>query len=370
MIIIAVQSNLIARLDTPDAADALPLTFPRHNRSVPDAIAFALKQKKTKFGAKVLVVSDEFFAQTVRLQSQQIMGLGEAELKSVLAFEVEPFSSIPVADALTAFSEKSSANGFVTYNVLQLAKHDARKIAKTVTAHRARLFGIAHTDTRFDTADKRHIQSELIAIENAAVETPPGIPLIVYGHENRARNLLIAVGAALTLVALSVCGYLYFDQRDELATLKATYEDLRSQQELNRGLKKSVDDLRKKIAALEKTADAPTDSATRTKIAKAWPVLFDALSASFADAAVIRTVTECAQYDIRVEAYAATNEGAEATMAKLAELTADAGWHIIPERIASVSGMPTRGPWRFTFRAMLEGNKKVPLPHHTDYWID
>jgi hypothetical protein len=53
------------------------------------------------------------FVSTVRLARVQVEGLGDAELKSALAYEVEPYSSVPAAEAEVAWRRIESGDAAV-----------------------------------------------------------------------------------------------------------------------------------------------------------------------------------------------------------------------------------------------------------------
>lgn len=101
--------------------------------------------EEPRHAARVLVLSEDVWTQTVELARAAIHGISPLELSRALAFEIEPLSGIPADDAAIAHVRIGSAAGereIVWVSVVRASTRSAVELA--LRARGATLAGIAH----------------------------------------------------------------------------------------------------------------------------------------------------------------------------------------------------------------------------------
>ncbi len=94
---------------------------------------------------RVLLVLESLWTQTVDLPAATVAGLAPAELERLLAYELEPSSGVPAADAaLAALRLAAGPPDAARFTVCLLARAARDELAHEVRAARAKLVGIAH----------------------------------------------------------------------------------------------------------------------------------------------------------------------------------------------------------------------------------
>lgn len=95
--------------------------------------------------ARVVVLRDDLWCQTVELAEASTSGLGAHELQQALSFEVEPMSNMPAVGSRTGYREGArGARGKRSYWVSQASEELVNSIEAQVKRVGSRLVGIAH----------------------------------------------------------------------------------------------------------------------------------------------------------------------------------------------------------------------------------
>jgi hypothetical protein len=227
------------------------------------------------------------FVSTVRLARVQVEGLGDAELKSALAYEVEPYSSVPAAEAEVAWRRIESG--------------DAAVEAFEVAVVRRRKDGVE---------EKLGRCLKPLTFVAAAVLLAAGADYAVMAHE-RARL------------------------EDSLARRLPLQEELDRIDRRAAALRSRADKLR-----LDREAAAKAQSEC-ARLRSAFADFADAVSAIGGES-VLKSVEEGdGEFSLRLEFASVDERSAAAAMAGLTESLARKGWDFIPEGISPAGALGT-----------------------------
>lgn len=241
------------------------------------------------------------FRQQVRMAAVQVAALGDGELAAALAYELEPFSKIPAADAEVAWKETAESNATVKV---------------------------------YDVAVVRRGEN---------------------GHVRKAgssRRLDIAVAAILLVAAGAVAiDWWTVKTRNErlhraLAVQMPLDEELRRLDERKRAMHEEIRTIRQKREAAEAAQDRV--AAMRCAI----PEALGAIATVCGGRIVVKEISSPSPFELEMRAVAVSTENASAIMAQLAETLASRGWHLEPVRLSS---NPAAATTEFTCRLKADG---------------
>lgn len=328
------------------------------------------KTHPIKRGARVLLLSSDFFTQTVRLPAMQTHGLRKDELAAALVFEVEPFSNIPFAQGLAAYTSGSETADVQSWTVLQIARSEIQALQAAVGAAGGRLVGLAHAESAgLAPLPDPELSSRLRAMASQAEAPSAPFPVVfpaATGFGSKGPEL------AACLAFVLVCGAclahaLYTKthvaalrqqaaQREALAACNAQAESV------NASLRSRIDALER--ARAEREATAQTLSRYRT----AWRSLMHGLLDSCDNTLVLQRIDGGALFEVEIGGLSTSEKAPGDYLAQLAERIGGGGWHIQSEALQPVASLGGQGPVRFTFRALLDlpGEARRPPQHaHT-----
>ena len=230
------------------------------------------------------------FKQQVRMAAVQVSGLSAEELKAALAYEVEPFSGIPAAEAEVKFTSVPETDESI------------RVYEVTVTQRK-------RGGAAFSGELERYLK-----------------PAIIF--------------AALVILALAAdFACLYFNG----ASLKseiAKREPL--DQEINR-IKNDAQRMRNETAALraKRAAEAKAQEEVAAK-RSAYPQAFAAIARAFGEKAVLKSFTAGDKdFTMEITAFAVSSEAASAAMTALDAEAKKIGWKFASGEIDAMSGAGT-----------------------------
>lgn len=145
--VILICSDRIARMDF----GAMPRMAPVHRwqaqRLAAQAMEHAIDSALSsggRCGRNVWVLCEDLWTQTLTLPAAAVAGLGEAQLRGALAFELESLSGVGAAESELAYVPGGSEAGGEAFWVTQASKGDVLGIQNAVAAAGGRLRSICH----------------------------------------------------------------------------------------------------------------------------------------------------------------------------------------------------------------------------------
>lgn len=225
------------------------------------------------------------FRQQVRLAAQQVAALGDGELAGALAYELEPFSKIPAADADVAWRETPESNSAVKVYDVAVMPRRAKKSP--------RLLG----------DDARRLDFIVAAVAILAIALVGADCWMLSSRlESARRDAALRIPLDEELRRLDACANAL---REELAALRARRET-------------------------EETAQRRVDA-----LRSAIPDVLGAIASECGGRIVVKEISTAAPYEITLVGVAATVESAADMMARLGDAVAAKGWRLAPGAIAS-----------------------------------
>lgn len=97
-----------------------------------------------KAGHSVWVLCEDLWTQNIELAKGQISGLSPEQIRRALAFEVEPFSGMPVTDSVVGFSESEDRDGMKSFWIAEISLTQREAIHSIVRVAGGQLNGIGH----------------------------------------------------------------------------------------------------------------------------------------------------------------------------------------------------------------------------------
>ena len=240
-------------------------------------------------GAAVPVRDDpSAFRQQVRMAAVQVAGLKPSELEMALAYEVEPSSGIPAAEAEIAF--RLLTDDDPTVRVYEVAIR--RRIGKAAS-----------------------------------------------GGERCVRLLAIVGVVVIALVAVDAARVLWTQSRLSSDVALRLRLDAKVKA-VQREAKDARDEARGVRARREAAAKAQDDVA---RFRAAWPELLEAIASSCGDRAVLTSLSSGGPFRVKMTATAVSPRAAADVMVALTAAAGKLGWRVSPGATASsASGTTTR----------------------------
>ena len=361
--LIAVLADRTVRVDRA-SGEVLSLDLDSHV-STALALSALFRTRPLKRGARVLVLSSEFFTQAVRLPELQTDGLSKDELLAALVFEVEPFSNISLAQGQAAFTAGELTAGIRTWNVLQIARSEIQALQTTVAAAGGRVAGLAFADSAsLSIVPESEWAARLTDAARAAESAPPVIPVIqptAKGLGIKGQELM--AGLVFALVCCACLGHSLYAKR-HVADLRERNRKLEELTAVNTQIETVNTSLKGKIAAIEKArADREAAEHAFARYRAAWRTLMRGLLDSCDNTVVIQRIEGGSLFDAQIGGLSTVEKGPGDYLARLAGRLADSGWRIQSESMQSVTSLGGQGPVRFNFHASLDLPGEVRRPN-------
>ncbi|MDB6138495.1 MAG: hypothetical protein JWO94_1567, partial [Verrucomicrobiaceae bacterium] len=159
------------------------------------------------------VLGEDVFEHNVQLGAAQVAGLSAADLARALSFEVEPFSGIPVAAAITGYHRGTDG----VFDVIEVSRTDLDLVQRAVRGAGGRLAGIAYTGAA--PADEEALAAWLAAwLPRLLGGALPLIrPPVAPPSKNRFLYAGLAMEAGVLLLLFAMAGWTAL-QRNALET--------------------------------------------------------------------------------------------------------------------------------------------------------
>lgn len=235
---------------------------------------------------KTIFENPKAFRQQVRLAAVQVAALGDAELATALAYELEPFSKIPAADADVAWRESAESNATVkVYDVAVLHRRAGRR-----------------------------------------------------SNGQGGAKYLNAIVAAIALLTVAAVGVDYFilssrkgELHREISAQMPLDVELRRLEDRERSLRNEARRIRERRVSEE--AAQIRAGALRSAI----PDALDAVAAVCGGKIVVKEISSPSPFELEIRAVAVTAENAAAIMAQLGDAVSAKGWGLEPTQLAANS---------------------------------
>ena len=320
--------------------------LPRQGRMpVAEAVGAALRAAPVKRGARVLVLSAEFFTQAVRLTALQTNGLSRDELLAALVFEVEPFSNIPHQQGVAECVAGEASGHVTTWQVLQIASAELNRLVAAVRAAGGRAAGFALADAQGADALER-----LRSAAEAAESPSPPFPVIVPPPTGAAAHRLAIAASVLFALAAVGCGAHYFRASERLRTVREQVAELDALEAINTRISAENQALRIKIGALQKArGDTAAVESAAAQHRGAWAALIRGLAEASTERVLIRQIESPAAFAADIEGTGVAEQDAGEYLTRLSRMVEPSGWRLSPRQVHG-SG----GPVRFRFSVSLQ----------------
>ena len=285
----------------------------------------------------IWVLADEIFAQRVTLNLTQIAGLTPGQLERALAFEVEPFSGIPMAEGAIGFHDEGGGS----FAVVEMPRTSRDGVIKAVLAVGGKLAGITHAAAvpTADDAAQTWLEKQLARL--GAGE----LPVITAPAPAPSANRFLYAGVALAAVALGLVFLLsgwYSLRRKQLESQNAAFgtatPDLAA-------IKRQNEELVKLQAALELGASERDRVTVRRGAILA---LLRALAIHRSDSVVVLEIKAEGPSGILLSGQALEAEAVDELSIILTQSLRGVGWSVQPRHKTGMHQLSNGGPWEFS----------------------
>lgn len=275
--------------------------------------------------------------QKVPISPAQSAGLSVEQMQRALAFEVEPFSGIPVAESAVGYHDVGEG----IFAVAEISRTDRAEMQGSVAASGGKLIGITHAADAPEDEDSLRgwLADWLVRLENGTV------PLIAPLAPAPSPNRFLLAGTAMlaaVLVLLFGLGAWHARQRKDLeqrnAQLTAAGRELEA---ANRRLA----ELKKEWAAVEKAEAQQAQIMSRRS---ALESLLRELAATRSEDVVLRGIQAEGPSSLVVSGLSMEAEAVDEMSMVLTQRLRAAGWTAQPKHKTGRRNLPSGGPWEFS----------------------
>jgi hypothetical protein len=117
---------------------------PAGGRMIAEAVSTTLALGGGRPAARVLVLCEDLWCQSVTLPAAQTDGLSPHETAQALQFEVEPFSNLAPSESVVGHRVSPQSGGTRLYWVVECSRSDLAAIRDVVSKAGGRLIGVSH----------------------------------------------------------------------------------------------------------------------------------------------------------------------------------------------------------------------------------
>lgn len=333
--IVAVATNRIMRATPGDGGLDFKSAPRPPGEPFGDSVSAALALGKSS-GA-VWVLGEEIFAQRVTLNPAQIAGLTSGQLERALAFEVEPFSGIPMVEGAIGFRDEGGG----AFAVVEMPRSGRDAVLKAVAAAGGKLAGIAHaTDVpATDEAARAWLETCISQLDAGAL--PTITPPAAAPSPHRFLYTGMALAAAAFGIVFLLTGW-YSLQRKNLETLNTAFgtatRDLTS-------VNRRIEELGKEQAALEQGNNTRDGVVVRRGSILA---LLKALATHRSDEVVVREIKSEGPSGLVLSGLALEAGAVDELGIILTQSLRGVGWSVQPRHKTGTNRLPNGGPWEFS----------------------
>lgn len=359
--ILLLDARRSVRADFNGAAGGEPLRLDEMPRET--AVADLLRAG-SRPAARVLVLNEALWSQTVSLPRLQVERLSPRETSDALAYEVEPFSNLPPTLSATGFRRAGEAKGQLQFWVVQSPRDEIAGLRDTVRRAGGRLLGLSHPAGLGSSDAAGDLRATLAAWARAVARGPEQLPLITPPPVAPPVSRQTLAGLVLTSAMLALCAVHGLWTRADRNGLRKEAEALRAAAAEVGGLEGRNTALRREVEALRKAEQERVEAAVQfAQRRQALPRLLAAFAGETPTNLVIQQMQSEGAWRLRVAGLGLTPAAVDGLAASLRVRLVDSGWQLeAPEK--SAQGLfDNGGPWRFAVRiALTNAPAAVPAP--------
>lgn len=334
-IVVIITANRIMRAERSGGGLDLKSAARGPGDSFTRAVGAGLALGKT--AGSVWVLAEEVFAQRVSLNPAQIAGLPSHQLEQALAFEVEPFSGIPMAEGVIGFYSETAGN----FAVVEMPRPELDAVLSTVAAAGGKLAGVAHAAAVPD-ADEA-VRGWL---ENWFSQLDAGqVPVITAPAAAPSPRRFFYAGVVLTAVALAAVllplGW-YAKQRKELGAISAAHASAARD---FTAVTQRTQQLESEQAAIAQSETQRENLVTRRGAVVA---LLKAVATHRTEQIVIRDISAQATSGLLIGGHALEAGAVDELCIVLTQSLRDVGWSAQLDHKTATNRLANGGPWEFS----------------------
>ena len=333
--IVVITASRVIRVE-PAAGELNFKSTPRPpGESFTRAVATALALGKTT--ASVWVLSEEIFTQRVTLNSAQIAGLSSSQLERALAFEIEPFSGIPMAEGVVGFRDEAGG----AFSVVEMPRSERDAVLATVERAGGKLAGIAHAAEipAEDGATRTWLDNWLSQLDAGQ------LPFITPPAAAPSANRFLYTGVALTAAALGLVLLLTglsSERRKKLETLNAAFTSAAS--DLSASTRRSQELGSEQATLVQAEANRERVVTRRGAIL----ALLKAVATHRSDEVVVREIKAEGASGLLLSGFALEASAVDELGIVLTQGLRGVGWNVQPRHKTGTNRLPNGGPWEFS----------------------
>ena len=353
-VLLGIANNRLAILET---ASGVCRVMPRDGQlDVVASVSAALADFHSRKSWTAVVLATDFFTQMVRLGTAQTRGLSQPDLASVLAFEVEPFSSIPRDQGRLAYVPGGTTGDFSTWNIVQISNAELSGIISAARKRGVKVIGAGSADHDFAEGDEAQTREWLL---RRAEEIGAGTSSFPVVSALPSRDLGSgAVWSGVVTAGLVVACLVHFGV---LSLIRSSRESDAAKLDV---IAASVEQVNNNVRECEKRIQAIDEENARRLVVirrlglyqASWLSLFRQLPVACGEQVIVRSINSAGPFDVRINAFSTVEDGPYRCMEKLSGLMRESGWTVLPERTATVQAMGEHGPVQFVFGIRFDEN--------------
>ncbi len=345
-IIALLRDRVVLINGTTGAAQSLALS----GAAFTSGVTALLKEARLRRGSRVVVLGYDFFTQSVRLPELQTAGLAADELRTLLSYEVEPFSSLSAERGETAYQAGAVEAGYRSWQVVQVEKGVAAALQQAVRSAGGRLVGLAALESSWQAQGDAELAASLPALVAGG-----GLPLVVPQVRKFVSGSQELYAVALFVVAAGLCFGHYLYAKGELARRQGELQEVRREAAINSRLAAANKGLRERIEREGRARKERVVAAERMqRFSSAWGVLLQGLTQSGSEAVVIRGIKSRKIFEAEINGTCATGGEPGDYLVLLGSAIESAGWQINSVQIGTPVAPGSDERRNFAFKVTLE----------------
>lgn len=303
--------------------------------SLADAVSMAIALGG-KPARQTWVLFSELRQQKVTLSPAQITGLTREQLSRAIAFEVEPFSGIPVAESAVGFND----GGGGVFTVVQTTRRERNSLLNGIAAGGSRLSGIIwpgqvpaeeELDTWWTDWPSRIAEGKLPVIYPPAREPSP--------HRFLIAGIALTVAAIIFLIGMSAW------QNHQRRLLEAHNDQLNAASRDLETANRNAATLRTELEKAQKEASQRGRILLRRS---ALSAVLRELAMKRPHSVIVESIEAEGPSTLIVSGLSLEAEAVDELGILLTQSLQKAGWYAQPRQKTGLQNLANGGPWEFS----------------------
>ena len=304
-------------------------------------------------GARVWVLSEDVWVQSLELPRHQTAGLTSEQLSQALAFEVEPFSNLTSGEAALGYRLTDAPNGKILYRIAEMARSDREAVESVVRRVGGRLAGLGHPGElprRPDSDDEAALRQWLASCAGVLERSPHDLPLIPPPERRLLQRNWARIAVAAELAALLVGCSMGGCAKWLRGSLQREFGDVERKAQAGQALADRNTQLKQRIAGLrEARADLNRKWRDLNAQRRAPAELLRMLALQRPDNVVIERIRNADAENVEITGLCLDARSADDMAATLASAGKTRGWVVHPLRKKACRLLDNGGPWEFAW---------------------